>query len=85
MGVGQQWPMGPLDFLMKLHPEWLGGEEEINSATGPPPLGLAILVESPGVWYTWASTGPRSHLQRKRGFREEAAGLAAPSSLLVTL
>lgn len=40
MGVGQQWPMGPLDILMKLHPEWLGGEEKMNSAswaiaTGP--------------------------------------------------
>lgn len=40
MGLGHQWPTGPLDILKKLHPKGPRGEEEMSSAnqalaTGP--------------------------------------------------
>lgn len=51
MGMGQQWPVGLLDILKKFHPKGLGGEEEMSSANQALATGLAVVVESPGVWY----------------------------------
>lgn len=93
VGVGQQWPLGSLDILMKLHPKGLGGEEEMNSATQH--LHRTCCSHSHWALPSWwsppepcaceTSDSPRSCLQRGRGSREEAAGSGATWSLQVKL